>query len=124
MTRLTRHGYVSFHRDKISRHHRASKEVKACFSKESHLIERDDRQWLPLFIQSVISREYGLVEYWTSELDEDNYLAQHGKKKIQAMIMVPTRELALQTSQIVMELSKHIGLKVRRFCLTRDLEDC
>lgn len=28
------------------------------------------------------------------------------------MIVVPTRELALQTSQICLELSKHIGLKV------------
>ena len=28
------------------------------------------------------------------------------------MIIVPTRELALQTSQICIELSKHIGLKV------------
>ena len=26
--------------------------------------------------------------------------------------MVPTRELALQTSQIFMELSKHIGVRV------------
>ena len=28
------------------------------------------------------------------------------------MIIVPTRELALQTSQICIELSKHIGAKV------------
>ena len=28
------------------------------------------------------------------------------------MIVVPTRELALQTSQIAMELSKHLGIKV------------
>ena len=34
-------------------------------------------------------------------------------KKIQALIIVPTRELALQTSQICVELSKHIKLKVR-----------
>lgn len=31
---------------------------------------------------------------------------------IQAMIMVPTRELALQTSQICVELGKHLDLKV------------
>jgi len=31
---------------------------------------------------------------------------------IQGMIIVPTRELALQTSQIAIELSKHIGIKV------------
>ena len=30
----------------------------------------------------------------------------------QAMIVVPTRELALQTSQIAIELSKHLGIKV------------
>jgi len=29
-----------------------------------------------------------------------------------AMIIVPTRELALQTSQICIELSKHLGCKV------------
>lgn len=34
------------------------------------------------------------------------------KDKIQALIIVPTRELALQTSQICIELSKHIGCKV------------
>lgn len=31
---------------------------------------------------------------------------------VQAMIVVPTRELALQTSQICIELSKHMGVKV------------
>ena len=31
---------------------------------------------------------------------------------IQGMIVVPTRELALQTSQIAIELSKHIGVRV------------
>ncbi|CAG0882349.1 unnamed protein product [Cyprideis torosa] len=31
---------------------------------------------------------------------------------VQAMIVVPTRELALQTSQICIELSKHLGVKV------------
>lgn len=31
---------------------------------------------------------------------------------IQGMIVVPTRELALQTSQIAIELSKHLGIKV------------
>ena len=31
---------------------------------------------------------------------------------VSAMIIVPTRELALQTSQICIELSKHLGCKV------------
>lgn len=31
---------------------------------------------------------------------------------IQALIIVPTRELALQTSQICIELSKHMGARV------------
>lgn len=35
-----------------------------------------------------------------------------GKDKIQALIIVPTRELALQTSQICIEISKHMGCKV------------
>lgn len=34
------------------------------------------------------------------------------KNEVQALIMVPTRELALQTSQICIELSKHTGCKV------------
>eukprot|EP00088_Acartia_fossae_P028458 TRINITY_DN2927_c0_g2_i1.p1 TRINITY_DN2927_c0_g2~~TRINITY_DN2927_c0_g2_i1.p1 ORF type:complete len:437 (+),score=109.15 TRINITY_DN2927_c0_g2_i1:127-1437(+) len=34
------------------------------------------------------------------------------KDIIQGMIVVPTRELALQTSQIAIELSQHIGIKV------------
>lgn len=34
------------------------------------------------------------------------------KDEVQAMCIVPTRELALQTSQILIELSKHIGCKV------------
>jgi len=34
------------------------------------------------------------------------------KEFIQGMIVVPTRELALQTSQIAIELSKHMGIKV------------
>ncbi|KAK7490322.1 hypothetical protein BaRGS_00018483 [Batillaria attramentaria] len=33
------------------------------------------------------------------------------KQDVQAMIVVPTRELALQTSQICIELSRHIGCK-------------
>ena len=37
---------------------------------------------------------------------------QPSLKKIQALVIVPTRELALQTSQICIELSKHIKLKV------------
>lgn len=32
--------------------------------------------------------------------------------QIQALVMVPTRELALQTSQICIELAKHLGTKV------------
>ena len=31
---------------------------------------------------------------------------------LSGMIVVPTRELALQTSQIAIELSKHMGIKV------------
>jgi len=34
------------------------------------------------------------------------------KDYIQGMVIVPTRELALQTSQIAIELSKHMGIKV------------
>jgi len=34
------------------------------------------------------------------------------RNELQALIMVPTRELALQTSQICIELSKHLGCKV------------
>jgi len=34
------------------------------------------------------------------------------KDIIQGMIIVPTRELALQTSQIAIEVSKHLGIKV------------
>merc|ERR1719374_195461 len=34
------------------------------------------------------------------------------KDVIQGMIIVPTRELALQTSQIAIELSKHLGIRV------------
>lgn len=34
------------------------------------------------------------------------------KDYIQGMIIVPTRELALQTSQIAMEIGKHLGVKV------------
>lgn len=31
---------------------------------------------------------------------------------LSALVIVPTRELALQTSQICIELSKHIGARV------------
>ena len=31
---------------------------------------------------------------------------------IQALVIVPTRELALQTSQILIELAKHMDIKV------------
>lgn len=34
------------------------------------------------------------------------------KDVIQALIIVPTRELALQTSQICIELAKHMDVKV------------
>ena len=34
------------------------------------------------------------------------------KPQIQAMILVPTRELALQTSQVCRDLGKHLGLEV------------
>lgn len=45
------------------------------------------------------------------------------KKFIQAMIIVPTRELALQTSQICVELSKHLKLKVMVTTGGTDLKD-
>lgn len=49
--------------------------------------------------------------------------------KIQALIIVPTRELALQTSRICIELSKHLHLKVLIFIKTckflqRQFSDC
>ncbi|KHN80260.1 ATP-dependent RNA helicase cgh-1 [Toxocara canis] len=44
-------------------------------------------------------------------------------KKIQALIIVPTRELALQTSQICVELSKHLKLKVMVTTGGTDLRD-
>ncbi|KAI0027888.1 P-loop containing nucleoside triphosphate hydrolase protein [Vararia minispora EC-137] len=34
------------------------------------------------------------------------------KKKIQALLLVPTRELALQTSQVCKQLGKHMGVQV------------
>mmetsp|Transcript_15527 Transcript_15527/g.48822 ORF Transcript_15527/g.48822 Transcript_15527/m.48822 type:complete len:464 (+) Transcript_15527:163-1554(+) len=34
------------------------------------------------------------------------------KKEIQALLLVPTRELALQTSQVCKELGKHLGVEV------------
>lgn len=42
---------------------------------------------------------------------------------IQALLIVPTRELALQTSQICMELSKHVGIKVMVTTGGTDLKD-
>lgn len=45
------------------------------------------------------------------------------KNVIQAMIMVPTRELALQTSQICVELSKNLKLKVMVTTGGTDLKD-
>jgi len=44
-------------------------------------------------------------------------------KAIQALILVPTRELALQTSQICVELSKHLKLKVMVTTGGTDLRD-
>lgn len=38
--------------------------------------------------------------------------ADPSKSAIQAMILVPTRELALQTSQVCRDLGKHLGLEV------------
>jgi len=45
------------------------------------------------------------------------------KKQIQGMVVVPTRELALQTSQICVELSKHLGLKIMVTTGGTDLKD-
>jgi ATP-dependent RNA helicase DDX6/DHH1 len=45
------------------------------------------------------------------------------KNAIQALIMVPTRELALQTSQICVELGKHLELKVMVTTGGTDLRD-
>merc|ERR1711884_235296 len=45
------------------------------------------------------------------------------KDVIQGMIVVPTRELALQTSQIAIELSKHLGIKVMVTTGGTNLED-
>lgn len=44
-------------------------------------------------------------------------------KHIQALIIVPTRELALQTSQICVELSKHLRVKVMVTTGGTDLKD-
>ncbi|KHJ43897.1 DEAD/DEAH box helicase [Trichuris suis] len=44
-------------------------------------------------------------------------------KDIQALIIVPTRELALQTSQICIELSKHLNVKVMVTTGGTDLKD-
>lgn len=45
------------------------------------------------------------------------------KSAIQALIIVPTRELALQTSQVCVELSKHLKLKVMVTTGGTDLRD-
>uniref|UniRef100_A0A915CRQ1 RNA helicase n=1 Tax=Ditylenchus dipsaci TaxID=166011 RepID=A0A915CRQ1_9BILA len=45
------------------------------------------------------------------------------KNAIQAMIIVPTRELALQTSQVCVELSKHLKLKIMVTTGGTDLRD-
>ncbi|CAD5226675.1 unnamed protein product [Bursaphelenchus xylophilus] len=46
-----------------------------------------------------------------------------GLNAIQALIVVPTRELALQTSQICVELSKHLKLKIMVTTGGTDLRD-
>jgi ATP-dependent RNA helicase DDX6/DHH1 len=46
------------------------------------------------------------------------------KNKIQSLIVVPTRELALQTAQICSELGKHMQLKVSRLVLSRSNNEC
>jgi ATP-dependent RNA helicase DDX6/DHH1 len=33
------------------------------------------------------------------------------KNEVQALLLVPTRELALQTSQVAKELGKHMGVR-------------
>ncbi|XP_022326349.1 ATP-dependent RNA helicase me31b-like [Crassostrea virginica] len=38
--------------------------------------------------------------------------ADPSRDEVQSLVIVPTRELALQTSQICIEISKHLGLKV------------
>ena len=40
------------------------------------------------------------------------------------MIVVPTRELALQTSQIAIELSKHLGIRVMVTTGERTMMSC
>lgn len=42
---------------------------------------------------------------------------------IQALVLVPTRELALQTSQICIELAKHMDIKVMVTTGGTDLRD-
>lgn len=42
---------------------------------------------------------------------------------IQALVLVPTRELALQTSQICIELAKHMEIKVMVTTGGTDLRD-
>lgn len=53
------------------------------------------------------------------KLNDEPGCANH----IQAIIVVPTRELALQTSQICVELSKHLNLKVMVTTGGTDLKD-
>lgn len=45
------------------------------------------------------------------------------KDVIQALVLVPTRELALQTSQICIELAKHMDVKVMVTTGGTDLRD-
>ena len=46
------------------------------------------------------------------------------KDVIQGMVVVPTRELALQTSQIAIELSKHLGIRVMVTTGERTVTSC
>ena len=46
------------------------------------------------------------------------------KDVIQGMVVVPTRELALQTSQIAIELSKHLGVRVMVTTGERTMMSC
>lgn len=41
------------------------------------------------------------------------------RSEIQAIVVVPTRELAMQTSRIFIELVKHLKIRVRRSTLSR-----
>lgn len=46
------------------------------------------------------------------------------KNAVQALIMVPTRELALQTSHICKELARHTNCKVKSFLYLKYMIPC